>query len=200
MKKVSLLLLVVFAAFATISCSSSKKLGSVKMGKDIIKYSMDEPQRRAYGNSSHFKEETARRGAEANARAALASAIQTMVMQSFDYFAGSVASTGSADGVEGLLTEEQFANLSDAVRAISNESVRNTVAVKMERYKPEGTSQFTVYSCVEHRLEVSDLIKSISEKISQTVPNDIKMSIKYNKAQHEESMKESFENYQPVSY
>ncbi|MFR9513616.1 MAG: hypothetical protein SNH94_01780 [Rikenellaceae bacterium] len=201
MKRVYFLFLTALMVVAT-SCGSTKptvSTGSTEMteGTDVILYAEADPDRRAYGVGSHFKEETARRAAEANARAALAAAIQTMVIQSFDSYTNSISVASTENGVGGVLAEDQVSALNDAVTTISKECVTNTAAVKMQRYNING--QVKVYVCVEHRLAMKELIKEVSEKISLSIPDEIKESLKYDQYLHEKKMEEAFNDYTSVS-
>ncbi|MFR9526906.1 MAG: hypothetical protein SNI45_02405 [Rikenellaceae bacterium] len=197
MKKINLFILTALAVVAT-SCGATKPVAKpMAVGDEVIMYAEAEPDRRAYGVGTHFEQATAKRTADANARAALAAAIQTMVMQSFDSFASSVSATSSENGVAGMLVQDQVSTLNDAVTAISKECVTNTAVVKMERDNSNG--QWTVYVCMEHRLAVADMVKQISEKITQSVPDEIKESIKFDQYLHQKKMEEAFESYTSVS-
>ncbi len=212
MKRINLIIAVALAAMAT-SCGTSKSTVAtttpevatpqgaqmIVEGSDVIMYAESEPDRRAYGVGTHFQEATAMRAASSNARAALASAIKTMVVQSFDSYAGSVAAVGSTNGSTTTLTQDQVATMNEAITTISKECVTNTAMVKMERYQTKD-NQCKVYVCVEHRLAVGDLVKELSEKVSQNVPQDIKDAIQYDQHLHEKKMEEVFQDYTPASY
>ncbi len=198
MKKIVYFLTVALAATSLFSsCGSKAPAAPASKSSAVIEYAMQDPDRRAFGQGTHFQADAARRTAEANARAALAAAIQTMVQQSFDSFAGSVAATGSVDGIDSMLSEDQVATMNQAVTAISKECVTNTAAVKMD-FETVG-NQTTFYVCIEHRLGVAELVKQVSEKLSNNIPDEIKEQIKYDQFLHEKKMQEAFEEYKAIA-
>ncbi len=169
----------------------------ISEGMEVMEYTYAKPATRAYGSGTHFKEDVARRMAETNARAALAAAIQTMVMQSFDSYAGAVSATGNVDGIDSMLSEDQVSSMNEQVTAISKEVVTNTAVSKIQRYK--NGNQYTIYVCVEHNEDVKALVKQVTEKVSSNIPNEIKEEIAYDKYLHEKKMQKAFEEYTATS-
>ncbi len=197
MKRVNQILTITLMAFA-ISCgtqkmSTSSGLKSVNEGTDVILLAEAQPSTRAYGVGTHIQEATARRTAEANARAALAAAIQTMVTQGLNSYANSV----SVQLEEALATDES-SKMSESVSAISKECVTNTATIKMERYKNKS-EQFVIYVCIEHRLDMKALAKEVSNQFGQKVPEEMKKRLAFEEFQFQKQMEKAFEEYTSVA-
>ncbi|MFI3263654.1 MAG: hypothetical protein R3Y26_12235 [Rikenellaceae bacterium] len=202
--KISKIIFTLFVTLMCVSCgttnqatTTSQQSTEITEGNDVILLAEADPIRRAYGDGTHFQEATARRAAEANARAALASAIQTAVIQSFDAFAGSISATSSENGIANLLVEEQYAQLKDAITTISKECVTNTVAIKIQRYKQD--TQYKIYVCLEYKEDVASLAKTVESKLKQTIPEEVKESIAFEQFLHEKKMEKAFANYKPIA-
>ncbi|MFI3285756.1 MAG: hypothetical protein R3Y08_03800 [Rikenellaceae bacterium] len=206
MKKINIIIAVFAMAFATTSCGASKQVAvaapvtpvaqgtpELSEGQDVMDYAMADPDRRAMGDGSHFKEATAKRIAEANARAALAANIKSMIVQSIDQSAGDMGVIKSVDGMSSELTSDQYSTMNEAVAAISKESVVNTATVKMQRYF--ANNQYKIYVCVENRMAPEQLAEQISEKLETAIPQEIRDEIDFDKYKHQKKMEELFEGY-----
>ena len=150
-------------------CGSSKEWVEAN---PVEKYAQEQPVLRAAGKGEHFKEMTARSVAEAQARAQFARAIANKITTATSEGA-LAAELFSADAKQGGRVTDQGAMTADAVLAIAEGVVSNTVVVRnIKKQHPNGEWEYWV--CIEYNGDVAKLAGDFSRSIRQRIPEEKK--------------------------
>ncbi|GEM_PF-1128795 len=194
MNKYSVLL--VSVAFCFVSCKSAQRVSNnqtyqpqpqpqnsvvneergQQLEQDICEILQEEkPGLRAVGNAQHFKLSTAKNMAALQARAELAAALETMIINAMrdgttqdQQYAGDNQQGKSV--TDGLGVSEQD------LKALANGIVKNTVIIKTSTYL-KSNRQYNVYVCVEYSDGPKQIAKETVSKIKQMIPEDKKAEL-----------------------
>lgn len=188
------------------SCGTQKQVATApanvaaQPGDDVIAYALSDPHRRASGTATEFEQQAAITMAGTNARAELAKSIQQKITQGVgSHYNRQTAGTADPNSTEMVQMASDFASKANIdILAISKESVVNTSVVKIERHRlPNG--MWECYACVEFNASVSDMAKSVSEKIIQSIPQEVKDQMGFQQHLFQQDMQTAFEDYSSVS-
>lgn len=167
---------------SSISQTSQKQLfveneRGTQVTQDICEIMQEEkPGIRAVGNAQHFKLSTAKNMATLQARAELAAALETVILN--DMRDGTVQDQQySSDDSQGTNVYDGIGLSEQDIKAISKGIVKNSVIIKTSTYL-KSNKQYNVYVCVEYSNEPKQIAEEVTNKIRQMIPDNKKEELK----------------------
>ncbi len=178
MKKIHVFFYVIFAILLS-ACGGSRKLQQSTNPIDEVEVTNpcqilaeEKPALRAWGDGVHSQMSTARRGAEANARANYRNAIETLIKTGYQNNADQLGKYVAA-GQEGKGVTDETSGNSAFFTALAKGEIRNMICIKTSVYKmPDG--RYHCYACVEYNGAIHDLMTDMLRPAeNQALQNNI---------------------------
>lgn len=169
MKKFFSILALVCAAMVIVPSAYAAKPTKVKVDK-VVKYAQKDPQRRSWGEGTHFNESTARNIAEMQARAALSAKVEAAAYQMIEE-AVTDKTQYISNGSTSAALDESTTERKTMTSTITSQVLRNTPVVKTSIYYQDN-KQYKVYVCIEYQGSVDELYNHFTRALEGTKTNN----------------------------